>query len=117
MVEFRANELKIDAFYQGQRNKLNALAALQKQFNVKLSEIAYVGDDLIDLPVLTKVGLACAVANAVPEVKARSHYITNASGGHGAVRQVIEMILKAQGFWEQIISAYIQAKPFEDIEQ
>jgi len=117
MVEFRANELKIDAFYQGQRNKLNALAALQKQFNVNLSEIAYVGDDLIDLPVLTKVGLACAVANAVPEVKARSHYITNASGGHGAVRQVIEMILKAQGFWEQIISAYIQAKPFEDIEQ
>ena len=117
MVEFRANELKVDALYQGQRNKLNALIKLQKQFNVNLNEIAYVGDDLIDLPILTKVGLACAVQNAVLEVKAHSHYITEASGGHGAVRQVIEMILRAQGFWDQIVSDYIQAKPFEDIEQ
>lgn len=117
MVEFRVNELKIDALYQGQGNKVEALAKLQKQFNVSLDEIAYVGDDLIDLPVMIKVGLACAVQNAVAEVKANSHYITEASGGHGAVRQVIEMILKAQGFWDQIISAYIQAKPFEDIEQ
>jgi len=66
---------------------------------------------------MSKVGLACAVPNAVSEVKANAQYITEAHGGHGAVRQVIEMILKAQGFWDQIISAYIQAKPFEDIEQ
>ncbi len=117
MVEFRVNELKIDALYQGQGNKVEALAKLQKEFNVNLDEIAYVGDDLIDLPVMSKVGLACAVPNAVSEVKANAQYITEAHGGHGAVRQVIEMILKAQGFWDQIISAYIQAKPFEDIEQ
>ncbi|WP_019551886.1 KdsC family phosphatase [Propionispira raffinosivorans] len=117
MVEFRANELKIDALYQGQSNKVHALDKLQQEFHVNLDEIAYVGDDLIDLPVMTRVGLACAVPNAVCEVKARSHYITAAHGGHGAVRQVIEMILRAQGFWDQIISDYTQAKTFEDIEQ
>jgi len=117
MVAFRANELKIDALYQGQSNKMNALVKLQQEFQVNLDEIAYVGDDLIDLPVMTRVGLACAVPNAVTEVKVHSHYITEAHGGHGAVRQVIEMILKAQGFWDQVISDYIQAKPFEDIEQ
>jgi 3-deoxy-D-manno-octulosonate 8-phosphate phosphatase (KDO 8-P phosphatase) len=117
MVEFRANELKIDALYQGQSNKVNALAKLQQEFHVNLDEIAYIGDDLIDLPVMTKVGLACAVPNAVPEVKERAQYITEAHGGHGAVRQAIEMILRAQGFWDQIVSDYTQAKTFEDIEQ
>jgi len=63
------------------------------------NEVAYVGDDLPDLPVLLRVGLAAAVANAVPEVKRAAHFVTSRSGGEGAVREVIELIVKAQGKW------------------
>jgi 3-deoxy-D-manno-octulosonate 8-phosphate phosphatase (KDO 8-P phosphatase) len=66
-------------------------------------EVAYMGDDLPDMPVARRVGLAVAVANAVPELKAISHYITGARGGQGSAREVVELILKAQGRWEEAI--------------
>ena len=66
-------------------------------------EVAYLGDDLPDMPLAARAGLAVAVANAAPELKAISHYVTNARGGEGAAREVVELILKAQGKWEEAI--------------
>jgi len=108
IVQLRSSELKIMDVYQGSKNKLEALYELIEKYNLALEEVAYVGDDLIDLSVMTKVGLSCAVANAVPEVKSHAHLVTNHHGGKGAVREVIEFILKSQGKWEKIITSYIQ---------
>jgi len=69
-------------------------------------QVAYIGDDLTDVVVMHRVGLAIATANARPEVKAQAHYVTEAPGGSGAVREVVELILKAQGYWEEILRKY-----------
>ena len=69
-------------------------------------QVAYIGDDLTDVVVMHRVGLAIATANARPEVKAQAHYVTAAPGGSGAVREVVELILKAQGYWEEILRKY-----------
>ncbi|MEG6585068.1 KdsC family phosphatase [Dendrosporobacter sp. 1207_IL3150] len=108
MVKLRGAELKITDVYQGAMSKLAALQELIAKYNLKLDEVCYVGDDLIDLPVMIQVGLACAVANAVPEVKANAHYIAANEGGRGAVREIVELVLKAQGKWADIIAAYTQ---------
>jgi 3-deoxy-D-manno-octulosonate 8-phosphate phosphatase (KDO 8-P phosphatase) len=70
------------------------------------AQIAYIGDDLTDIPILKRAGLACAVANARAEVKPYAHFITQANGGQGAVREVIELILKAQNKWQPILARY-----------
>ena len=108
MVRMRAEELKLDAVCQGRQDKGAAIGELMAQFQVTADEIAYVGDDLIDLPALMRVGLACAVADAVPEVKERAHFITASLGGRGAVREVAELILKSQGKWASIIEEYLE---------
>lgn len=108
MVRMRAEELKLDAVCQGRQDKGTAIDELMVQFQVTAEEIAYVGDDLIDLPALTKVGLACAVADAVDEVKEHTHFVTVNPGGRGAVREVAELILKAQGKWASIIANYLE---------
>ena len=108
MVELRSQELKIGDVYQGAMSKTEALGALMDKYQLTLEEIAYIGDDLNDLPVLLRVGFACAVANAASEVKEHAHFITQEMGGNGAVREVIEFILKAQGKWEQILTEYLQ---------
>jgi 3-deoxy-D-manno-octulosonate 8-phosphate phosphatase (KDO 8-P phosphatase) len=73
---------------------------------VTAEEVAYMGDDLTDVVVMRRVGLAVAVANARPEVKREAHYVTEATGGEGAVREVIELILDARGFWQEILDKY-----------
>lgn len=108
MVRMRAEELKLDAVCQGQQDKGAAIVDLMERFGVAADEIAYIGDDLIDLPALCRVGLACAVADAVEDVKSRVHFITASPGGHGAVREVAELILKAQGKWDAIIDGYLE---------
>lgn len=113
IVRRRAAELKIDALYQGARNKLAALRALRETHGLTDEAIAFVGDDLIDLAVLRRVGLACAVANAVDEVKAAAHYVAARKGGDGGVRQIAEAILKARGQWEAILAAYLEEKSLE----
>jgi 3-deoxy-D-manno-octulosonate 8-phosphate phosphatase (KDO 8-P phosphatase) len=113
IVHLRSSELKIVDVYQGSMNKIEALAALIAKYNLELEEIAYVGDDLIDLPVMVQVGLSCAVANAVAEVKKHAHLVTDHYGGHGAVREVVEFILKSQGKWDDIVNAYIQGGRIE----
>lgn len=110
MVELRSAELGITDVYQGKISKVEALNDLMANYKLNLEEIAYVGDDLNDLPVMIRVGLPCAVANAAPEVKEHALLVTKQTGGNGAVREVIEYILKKQGKWEQIINGYLQGQ-------
>lgn len=115
MTSWRAAELKISAVMQGQMNKRDAYKKIKTQFGLADEEICYVADDVIDLPVFVQVGFRAAVGDAVPEVIERAHFVANNFGGHGAVREVIEFILKAQGFWADIIERYT-APEFDDKE-
>jgi 3-deoxy-D-manno-octulosonate 8-phosphate phosphatase (KDO 8-P phosphatase) len=104
-TELRARELKVDEVVQDNK-KLPAFAAVLERRGVAWEECAFVGDDLADLPVLTRVGLPIAVANAVPEVRAAARAVTVAAGGQGAVREVAELVLKGRGEWEELVSRY-----------
>jgi 3-deoxy-D-manno-octulosonate 8-phosphate phosphatase (KDO 8-P phosphatase) len=106
-VRIRSRDLRIDHVYQGQHYKVEALDLIVRDEGCTLDEIAYVGDDIIDLPVMRKVGLAIAVANARPEVKAMAHFTTEHSGGFGAGRDAIDFILQAKGVLEQTIEKYL----------
>jgi 3-deoxy-D-manno-octulosonate 8-phosphate phosphatase (KDO 8-P phosphatase) len=99
----RAREASMEFVIQGQPKKLESYKAILTRAGVTDEEVAYVGDDLPDLPILERVGLGVAVANAVVEVKRAAHYVTLAKGGEGAVREVVELILKAQGRWKKAI--------------
>ncbi len=99
----RAREASMEFIVQGQPKKLDAYKAVLARAGVTDEEVAYVGDDLPDLPLLQRAGLAVAVADAVPEVRRVAHYVTTAGGGEGAVREVVELILKSQGKWEKAI--------------
>jgi 3-deoxy-D-manno-octulosonate 8-phosphate phosphatase (KDO 8-P phosphatase) len=92
---------------QGKDDKRQAFADTLAQAQVTKDEVAYAGDDLTDLPLLGQSGLAIAVADAVEEVKARAHYVTKANGGNGAVREVVELILKAQGRWDDLVKSFL----------
>ena len=102
-VTRRAREIGMDFVYQKRDEKLSAYLEILHRAGLRDPEVAYVGDDLPDLPVLARVGLAVAVANAVPEVKKAAHFVTRRSGGAGAVREVVELVLKAQGKWAKAI--------------
>jgi 3-deoxy-D-manno-octulosonate 8-phosphate phosphatase (KDO 8-P phosphatase) len=99
----RAREGNMEFIAQGQGKKLDAYKAIVLRAGVSDEEVAYVGDDLPDLPLLGRAGLAIAVADAVPEVQRAAHYVTTARGGEGAVREVVELILKSQGKWKKAI--------------
>ncbi len=98
-VESRARELGIRIVLQSVRDKSSALQTILKKENLSAEQVGYMGDDLIDVRVLSSVGFALAVADAVPEVKMVAHYTTRLRGGEGAVREISEKILKAQGKW------------------
>jgi 3-deoxy-D-manno-octulosonate 8-phosphate phosphatase (KDO 8-P phosphatase) len=102
-VQQRAEELSVDYVYLGQATKTAALEECMQKAGVTEEEVAYLGDDLPDMPVAKRAGLAVAVANAAPELKAICHYVTRVNGGEGAAREVVELILKAQGRWEEAI--------------
>ena len=106
-VAERARSLGVTELYQGQRDKSAALRGIAERNSVALEEVAYIGDDLNDLPALEAAGAAFAVANAAPEVRAAADFVTERSGGRGAVREAIEMILKAQGYWDDGIRAFL----------
>lgn len=106
-VALRARDLKMEFVYQGQAFKMQAVREIMAKEGVTLEEIAYVGDDVIDLPAMRAVGLAVAVANARERVKAEAHYVTPHSGGQGAGRDAIEFILEAKGVLEECIAASI----------
>jgi 3-deoxy-D-manno-octulosonate 8-phosphate phosphatase (KDO 8-P phosphatase) len=100
----RAKELRIDFLREKKGSKVRAVESLFAQSGFRWDEVCYVGDDLYDLGAMQRAGVAVAVANGVEEVKAVAHYITRARGGHGAVREVVELILKAQGQWARIVA-------------
>jgi 3-deoxy-D-manno-octulosonate 8-phosphate phosphatase (KDO 8-P phosphatase) len=106
-VRLRARDLKIEHVYQGAANKLLAFEDVLKKENLKPEQAAFVGDDIIDLPVMRACGLAFAVANAREDVKDEAHVITDHRGGEGAVRDAVEYILKAQGSLARCVDAYI----------
>ena len=106
-VALRARDLKLEFVYQGQAFKMKAVREIAEKEGATLEEIAYVGDDVIDLPVMRKCGLAIAVADARERVKAEAHYVTPNRGGHGAARDAVEFILEAQGQLDKCTEAYI----------
>lgn len=105
-IKMRAEELHMNFIYLGMENKLTALNSLLQQNYIDKQEIAYIGDDLIDIPVFEHVGLSIAVANAVEDAKHAAHYVTSACGGNGAVREAIDLILKAQGLYQKILKEF-----------
>ena len=103
----RAEELKMDFVYQGLgRKKISAYEEILVRSKIASERICYIGDDVQDIPILTRVGFPVAVANAYPEVLSRVAYITRASGGRGAIREVVDLILKAQGKWDAAIEEF-----------
>ncbi|MBM9536780.1 KdsC family phosphatase [Desulfobulbus alkaliphilus] len=96
-VERRARDLGLRHVYQGQKDKLAIYEAILKESELRPLQTAYMGDDWIDLPILNRVGFAAAPANAVPEVRQRTHYTTERSGGRGAVREICDLLLEARG--------------------
>ena len=99
----RAREMKMEFIYMGRPLKIPAYEEILQKACVSESAVAYVGDDLPDLPLMRRVGLAIAVGDAVPEVKKAAHYTTRAHAGHGAIREAVELILKSKGIWEEMI--------------
>ncbi|MCP4726252.1 MAG: HAD-IIIA family hydrolase [bacterium] len=106
VVKHRAGELNMDFLSQGAKNKLRPLEEFKKSFNVSDDEICFVGDDLLDMPIMVRCGFPVSVKNGRDEIKEISDYVTEAEGGLGAVREAIELILKSQGKWDDIILRY-----------
>jgi len=106
-VAIRARDLKLEFVYQGQAHKMIAIREILAKTGYSLEELAYVGDDIIDLPVMRQCGLAIATANARSQVKDVAHHITPNSGGQGAGRDAIDFILSAQGSLERVIEQYL----------
>ena len=102
-VARRAEELKVTFVYLGQAKKSEAFEECMQKAGVTENEVAYLGDDLPDIPLARRAGLAVCVADAAPELAAICHFATRRSGGHGAAREVVELILKAQGRWEEAV--------------
>jgi 3-deoxy-D-manno-octulosonate 8-phosphate phosphatase (KDO 8-P phosphatase) len=108
-VETRARTLGMSFVIQGHENKVQAFADLLAQANVANAEVAYIGDDVNDIPLIMQSGLGVAVADAASEARERAHYVTKAPGGFGAVREVTELILKSQGQWDALVAGFCDA--------
>jgi len=105
-TEFRAKQLEVSYIYQGHIEKIPILEEILAKEGIGGDQVAYIGDDLTDVVVMRRVGLAVATANARPEVKKIAHMVTERPGGDGAIREVIELILKAQGTWRELLDKY-----------
>jgi 3-deoxy-D-manno-octulosonate 8-phosphate phosphatase (KDO 8-P phosphatase) len=103
----RAADLGVKIVLQEPTNKMEMVEQVKREHGFADDEIAFIGDELVDLPVLRRVGLAVAVPNAVDEARRAAHYVTRRRGGDGAVREIIEMVLKARGLWEQATAKYM----------
>jgi len=106
IVKLRAAELGIEILRQGIDDKLTAMRSILRDYRFTPEQVCYIGDDLPDLPVVRAAGLGVAVADACAELRQASHFVTTASGGAGAVRETIELILRAQNRWEDLIQGY-----------
>jgi 3-deoxy-D-manno-octulosonate 8-phosphate phosphatase (KDO 8-P phosphatase) len=109
-VATRSRDLKLEFVYMGQAFKMQAVREIVQKEGVAIEEICYVGDDVIDLPVMRECGFAVAVANARAQVKAQAHYVTPNAGGYGAARDAVEFILESKGILDKIIAEYIDER-------
>ena len=109
-VALRAHDLKLEFVRQGTQDKGTALLEIAKEAGLNQNEIAFVGDDIVDLPAMRAAGLAIGVSNARAEVKKEAHYVTPHAGGDGALRDAVEFILKAQGRWKKALKDYLGGK-------
>ena len=105
----RSRELGLDAFVQNRSDKREAFAEFLAAHQTSADRVAVIGDDLPDLPLFSRAALAFAPADAAPEVRTRAHRVTSRPGGHGAVREMIEMILRARGAWDGIVARFAEA--------
>jgi len=110
-IRRRATEIGIRAVYTGAKDKLPVFEKILKRFRVGAESVCYVGDDLVDIPVMARAGFAVATPAAVAEVKRLAHYVTRAEGGAGAVRETIELILRYQGRWAEVTERYQDRLP------
>ena len=106
VVDIRARELGIELVYQGALKKLESYLDVKLKTGLNDSQIAYMGDDVIDVPVMKRVCFAAAPADALIQARNAAHYITCCNGGHGAVREVCDLILKRRGFWDEVVARY-----------
>ncbi|HHJ34675.1 MAG TPA: 3-deoxy-manno-octulosonate-8-phosphatase KdsC [Gammaproteobacteria bacterium] len=107
LVKHRMHDLGVTLLYQGYRDKTPAFADLLEEVRLDKDQVTYVGDDVVDLPIMTQLGFAIAVQNAHPFVKQYAHWVTDRSGGKGAVRDVCEFILEAKGLLEDKLHSYV----------
>jgi YrbI family 3-deoxy-D-manno-octulosonate 8-phosphate phosphatase len=106
LVERRCQELGIDLVRQGTDDKLPAARELAAACGLKMSQVCFIGDDLPDVPVIREAGLGIAVADAATDARSAARFVTETAGGRGAVREVIELILRHQGLWPQVLARY-----------
>lgn len=109
-VAIRARDLRLDHVHQGIQDKLTVFGEILEEERLRAEQAAYVGDDVIDLPVMRNCGLAIAVPNGRKEVQQEAHFITDHAGGDGALRDTVEYILKAQGKWKKVVEEYISER-------
>ena len=102
----RAADLKIDFLHQSPEPKVQAIESILKRAGVGWGDIAYMGDDVVDLGALKRAGFAAVPADAIPEARAIAHYATVSAGGHGAVREVVDLVLRAQGHWDPVVTKF-----------
>ncbi|MGF1579445.1 MAG: KdsC family phosphatase [Gemmataceae bacterium] len=110
VVEIRGAELGIKVIRQGVKDKLQVFREILVELSVKPEAVCFVGDDVPDLPVMNNCGLSIAVADACTDVATRAHYVTRTPGGRGAVREVVELLLKSQGKWAEVVAGYDSQK-------
>lgn len=106
VVRRRMEELKIDHYFHGCKNKAEGITAIAERARVSLEQTAFMGDDILDLPALKKVGYPMAVADAAIEVLEAAKWVSEAKGGHGAAREAVEHILRTQGKWDAVLSEF-----------
>jgi 3-deoxy-D-manno-octulosonate 8-phosphate phosphatase (KDO 8-P phosphatase) len=108
IAKTRGSKLGVDSVVLGARRKGEVVEALRAEHNVPAEAVAFIGDDLLDIPAMQIVGLAVTVADAPPEVKAVAHHVTRAQGGRGAVRELVELVLTSQRTWRSTVAAYVR---------
>lgn len=111
LVEWRARDLRMTYVRQGVHDKIVVFEELLAEAGLTDAEVGYIGDDVTDVPLMLRVGFAAAVADATEETRGAAHYVTSLNGGFGAVREVCELILKAQGRWAELMERYTGGRP------
>jgi len=106
VVDLRARELGIELVYQGALKKLESYDDVKRKTGVTDNQIAYMGDDIVDIPVMRRVGFSAAPPDSLPEVLAVADYVSSCGGGRGAVREICDLILKGRGVWNEIVKRY-----------